>query len=214
MARKRVDQSQSLDSKGRSKLAAVKLNSSIVSPSSTPQRARIRVVRLPHGKDLPLPAYQTRGAAGMDLIAAVPADAPIVIKRFARALIPTGLILELPQNTEAQVRPRSGLAARLGVTVLNAPGTIDCDYRGEVQVLLINLGTSSVTIQRGERIAQLVVQPVLRAALAEVRSSSKTARGAGGFGSTGISSKALHKSSDIRIQSDSVRGSKKTNPHK
>jgi dUTP pyrophosphatase len=213
MARKRVEQSRSLDSHGNVKLSPVKPNSSLVTPSSTPRRARIRVVRLPHGKDLPLPAYQTQGAAGMDLMAAVPADAPIVLKRFARALVPTGLILELPQNTEAQVRPRSGLAARLGVTVLNAPGTIDCDYRGEVQVLMINLGTSSVTIQRGERIAQLVVQPVLRAALVEVRSTNKTARGAGGFGSTGISSKAPTESANIRIQSDSKRASKKTIPH-
>lgn len=146
----------------------------------------IKVVRLPHGRDLPLPAYQTQGAAGMDLLAAV--DTPITLKRGARALIPTGLILELPPGFEAQVRPRSGLALRHGITVLNTPGTIDSDYRGEVGVLLINLGDKPFVITRGERIAQLVVQRVERAELSASIQASATQRGAGGFGSTGTAS--------------------------
>ncbi|MBX9591490.1 MAG: dUTP diphosphatase [Hyphomonadaceae bacterium] len=144
---------------------------------------RIKVVRLPHGRDLPLPAYQSDGAAGMDLLAAV--DKALVLKPGARALVPTGLILELPRGHEAQVRPRSGLALRHGITVLNTPGTIDSDYRGEVQVLLINLGDKPFAVARGERIAQLVVQRVERAALSLSSEVSLTRRGAGGFGSTG-----------------------------
>src|SRR3954463_4175968 len=117
----------------------------------------VRIMRLPHGADLPLPSYQTALAAGMDLMAAVPADAPLTIAPGGRALVPTGLAIALPPGTEAQVRPRSGLAVRHGLTVLNAPGTIDADYRGEIQVLLVNLGSESVVISRGMRIAQLVI---------------------------------------------------------
>ena len=140
---------------------------------------------LPHGQDLPLPAYQSAHAAGLDLYAAVPADAPLTLAPGARALVPTGIAIALPPGHEAQVRPRSGLAARHGLTVLNAPGTIDADYRGEVQVLLINLGGEAVTVTRGMRIAQMVIAPVTRAALRETASLDDTQRGKGGFGSTG-----------------------------
>lgn len=143
----------------------------------------VRVRRLPHGADLPLPAYETAGAAGLDLRAAV-AEA-VVLAPGGRTLVPTGLMLEIPEGFEGQVRPRSGLAARHGVTVLNAPGTVDSDYRGEVQVILVNLGAEPFTIARGERIAQLVVAPVTRATLAEAQALGETARGGGGFGSTG-----------------------------
>ena len=146
----------------------------------------VRVMRLPHGADLPLPAYQSELAAGLDLLAAVPADAPVPLVPGARALIPTGLALALPAGCEAQVRPRSGLAARNGIGVLNAPGTIDADYRGEVQVLLVNFGEECVSITRGMRIAQLVVAPILHAHLVETRSLDETPRGGGGFGSTGF----------------------------
>jgi dUTP pyrophosphatase len=142
-------------------------------------------MRLAHGKDLPPPSYQTAHAAGLDLLAAVPADAPLTLIAGARALVPTGIAIALPEGHEAQVRPRSGLAARHGLTVLNAPGTIDADYRGEIQVLLINLGSDPVTITRGMRIAQLVIAPVVRAHIAEVASLDETSRGNGGFGSTG-----------------------------
>ncbi len=142
-------------------------------------------VRLAHARDLELPGYQSPGAAGMDLLAAVPAGDPVRLAPGARALIPTGLVLELPAGFEAQVRPRSGLALRHGVTVLNSPGTIDCDYRGEVQVLLANFGTQPVLIERGERIAQLVFQRVERVRLLVVKKTQPTQRGAGGFGSTG-----------------------------
>ena len=145
----------------------------------------IRIMRLPHGKDLPLPAYQSALAAGLDLIAAVPADRAFSLAPGARALIPTGIAVALPPGTEAQVRPRSGLAVRHGLTVLNAPGTIDADYRGEIQVLLVNLGGEAVAITRGMRIAQLVVATVARAQLREVESLDETTRGTGGFGSTG-----------------------------
>jgi dUTP pyrophosphatase len=145
----------------------------------------IKVVRLPHGRGLPLPAYQSEGAAGMDLLAAVAERAPLRLAPGARALVPTGLVLELPEGCEAQVRPRSGLALRHGITVLNSPGTIDCDYRGEVGVLLVNLGDQPFVIRRGERIAQLVVQQLARAALIESVRIAGTRRGAGGFGSTG-----------------------------
>ncbi|MCW5696052.1 MAG: dUTP diphosphatase [Bauldia sp.] len=144
----------------------------------------VRVSRLPHAADLPLPAYQSAGAAGMDLAAAVPADDPVTIAPGRRALIPTGLVLALPAGYEAQVRPRSGLALREGLTVLNTPGTIDADYRGEVKVILVNLGEAPVEVARGMRIAQLVVAPVTRAALVEA-AVDETPRGAGGFGSTG-----------------------------
>ena len=159
------------------------------SAPSQKSNPRVRVVRLPHARGLSLPAYQTSGAAGMDLIAACPADQPVRLALFERALLPTGLILELPRGTEGQVRPRSGLAVKHGVTVLNAPGTIDSDYRGEVQVVLINLGNSPYTIQRGDRIAQLVLHSVIRGSLAEAATARKSLRGTGGFGSTGIAAK-------------------------
>jgi dUTP pyrophosphatase len=145
----------------------------------------VAILRLPHGADLPLPAYQSALAAGLDLLAAVPADAPLVLAPGARALVPTGVAIALPPGTEAQVRPRSGLAARHGVTVLNSPGTIDADYRGEVQVILINLGVESFSISRGMRIAQLVVAPIARARWREVADLDLTPRGNTGFGSTG-----------------------------
>ncbi len=145
----------------------------------------VQVLRLPHGADLPLPAYQSEHAAGLDLLAAVPADAPVTLAPGARAMIPTGLAFALPPGTEGQVRPRSGLAAKNGVTVLNTPGTIDADYRGEVQVILINHDTVPFVVTRGTRIAQLVVAAVLRADLRQVTSMDTTGRGTGGFGSTG-----------------------------
>jgi dUTP pyrophosphatase len=146
---------------------------------------RVNVVRLAHGSGLPLPAYQTPGAAGLDLLAALGVQNPMTLAAGARALVPTGLILELPPGYEAQVRPRSGLALKSGVTVLNSPGTIDSDYRGEVCVILANLGQAPFEIRRGERIAQLVVSPVTHALLIDAAGVSDTARGAGGFGSTG-----------------------------
>jgi dUTP pyrophosphatase len=145
----------------------------------------LRVRRLAHAADLPLPRYQSEGAAGLDLTAAVAADRPITISPGERALIPTGIAMALPQGSEAQVRPRSGLAVRHGVTVLNAPGTIDADYRGEIHVLLVNLGDASVTIERGARIAQLVIAPVMQATVCEAVDLDETTRGVGGFGSTG-----------------------------
>jgi len=146
----------------------------------------IGLARLPHGEGLPLPAYQSRDAAGFDLVAAVPEDEPLVLAPMARALVPTGLVFEIPRGFEGQVRPRSGLAAKHGVTVLNSPGTIDADYRGEVKVILVNLGAEPFTIRRGERIAQFVAAAVTRANLIEVAETSETARGTGGFGSTGV----------------------------
>jgi dUTP pyrophosphatase len=140
---------------------------------------------LPHGEGMPLPAYQTAHAAGLDLLAAVPEDAPVVLAPGRHAMVPTGLSIALPDGYEAQVRPRSGLAARHGVTVLNSPGTIDADYRGEVCVLLINHGSEPFTIRRGERIAQMVVASVVRADLNIATSLTATERGSGGFGSTG-----------------------------
>lgn len=152
----------------------------------TDQTLPIPVKRLPHGAGLPLPIAQSTGAAGLDLLAALPENAKIVIEPGARELVPTGLVLELPHGYEGQVRPRSGLALRHGVTVLNSPGTIDADYRGEVGVILVNLGTEPFEVVRGSRIAQLVIAPVSRAVLVEADEVSATARGAGGFGSTGI----------------------------
>ena len=149
---------------------------------SSPQ---LRLRRLPHGAGLPLPAYQTAHAAGLDLAAAVPADAPVTLAPGARGLVPTGFAIALPEGFEAQVRPRSGLAAHHGVTVLNTPGTIDADYRGEIQVILVNLGSEPFTVTRGLRIAQLVIAPVARASVIEADVLEETARGAGGFGSTG-----------------------------
>lgn len=145
----------------------------------------VRVQVLPHGEGLPLPARQTEGAAGMDLRAAVPEDAAMTLAPGARAAIPTGLRLAIPSGYEAQVRPRSGLALKDGVTVANAPGTIDADYRGEVKVILINLGSEPFMIRRGERIAQMVVTPVIAAKLEPVTELDQTERGSGGFGSTG-----------------------------
>ena len=146
---------------------------------------KVRIVRLAHAAGLPLPAYQSTGAAGLDLVAALPADAAVVLAPGQRALIPTGLTMALPDGYEGQVRPRSGLAVRYGITVLNSPGTIDADYRGEVQVILVNLGDAPFEIARGERIAQLVVAPVVQARLVDAKALPATARGAGGFGSTG-----------------------------
>lgn len=143
----------------------------------------VSVVRLPHGTDLPLPSYATAHAAGMDLHAAL--DTPVTLEPGAWGLIPTGLAIALPDGYEAQVRPRSGLAAKNGVTVLNAPGTIDADYRGEVKVILINHGKTPFVIEHGMRIAQMLIAPVTRAVWAETTDLSDTERGAGGFGSTG-----------------------------
>jgi dUTP pyrophosphatase len=145
----------------------------------------IEVVRLTHAEGLPLPAYETAHAAGMDLRAAVPEDAPFDLRPGERAAVPTGLTMAIPPGFEGQVRPRSGLALRAGVTCLNTPGTIDADYRGEVKVILVNLGEADFTIRRGDRIAQLVIAPVTSAAWNEVQTLDATARGEGGFGSTG-----------------------------
>jgi dUTP pyrophosphatase len=144
----------------------------------------VRILRLAHGDGLPLPSYQSAGAAGLDLLAALPANTQLVLEPRARDLVPTGLVIELPAGFEAQVRPRSGLALKHGITVLNAPGTIDSDYRGEVKVLLINLGSEPFVIERGMRIAQLVIAPVTRVELQEAKSLEDSSRGAGGFGST------------------------------
>ena len=142
--------------------------------------------RLPHNPDLPLPAYATPGAAGLDLCAAVPADDPLILPSGERALIPTGLAMALPPGYEAQVRPRSGLALKHGITVLNSPGTIDCDYRGEIGIILLNTGKAPFTITRGERIAQMVIASVAQAQFIEVADLPETGRGGGGFGSTGL----------------------------
>lgn len=142
--------------------------------------------RLPHAENLELPSYETSGAAGMDLRAAVPEGAPLVLAPGKRALVPTGFVMEIPQGFEAQIRPRSGLAFKNGITCLNTPGTIDSDYRGEVKVLLINLGEADFVIERGMRIAQMVIAPVTQVAIAEVTETSETRRGVGGFGSTGV----------------------------
>jgi dUTP pyrophosphatase len=145
----------------------------------------IRIMRLPHGADLSLPAYQSPGAAGFDLYAAVPADGPVNIAPGQWVTIPTGIAIDLPAGHEGQVRPRSGLAAHHGITVLNAPGTIDADYRGELRVLLINHGREPFQVRRGERIAQLIVAPIAQARISEAKNLAETTRGSGGFGSTG-----------------------------
>ena len=145
----------------------------------------IQIQRLEHAKDLPLPAYETPGSAGMDLRAAVPEGEPMTLRPGARAMVPTGLCIAVPEGFEAQVRPRSGLAARQGITCLNTPGTIDSDYRGEVKVILINLGEEDAVIRRSDRIAQMVICPVVQASWAETGELDPTARGSGGFGSTG-----------------------------
>lgn len=169
-------------------------------PAST---VKVKVARLAHAEGLPLPAYQTEHAAGLDLLAAVPAEGDITIAPGAYAFVPTGLSLELPPGTEAQVRPRSGLAAKFGVTVLNSPGTIDADYRGEVQVLLINHGAQPFVIRRGDRIAQMVIAQVVQAKVVPARALSKTQRGAGGFGSTGVA--GTHEKKPIAPQRKPVK---------
>ena len=146
-------------------------------------QVEIAVTRLPHNVDLPLPGYETAQSAGMDLAAAI--DEPVTLAPGGRAMVPTGLAIALPAGYEAQVRPRSGLAAKNGITVLNTPGTVDADYRGEVKVILINLGDAAFEIERGMRIAQMVIAPVTQASFAEVDTLPGTARGGGGFGSTG-----------------------------
>ena len=145
----------------------------------------VPLLRLPHGESLPLPTYHSEHAAGLDVVAGVPEDAPVGLAPGARALIPTGFALELPPCYEAQLRPRSGLALKSGVTVLNSPGTIDADYRGEVMVLLVNLGSEPFTVRRGERIAQLIVARVEHVRIEPVAELGGTSRGEGGFGSTG-----------------------------
>jgi dUTP pyrophosphatase len=145
----------------------------------------LRVKRLPHGQGLPLPSYQSKHAAGLDVVAGVPDEAPVELAPGARALIPTGFALELPHGYEAQVRPRSGLAIKHGVTLLNSPGTIDSDYRGELMVIMINHGSEPFIVRRGDRIAQLVVTPVSHVEIVAVEELASTARDSGGFGSTG-----------------------------
>jgi dUTP pyrophosphatase len=145
----------------------------------------MRIMRLAHGADLPLPAYQSALAAGLDLVAAVPSGTPVEIA--------TGIAIALPPGNEGQVRPRSGLAIRHGITVLNAPGTIDADYRGELQVILVNHGSETFVVQRGMRIAQLVIAPIQHTKIVESESLDSTARAAGGFGSTGIASNIANK---------------------
>ncbi len=153
----------------------------------------VRIMRLPHGADLPLPQYQSELAAGLDLLAAVAADAPVEIAPGKRAMIPTGIAIALPRGTEGQVRPRSGLAAKHGVTVLNSPGTIDADYRGELQVILVNTGSEIFVVQRGMRIAQLVIAPIIHVKLVESGTLDSTQRATSGFGSTGTNSNIADK---------------------
>ena len=146
---------------------------------------KAQIVRLPHAQGLELPAYGTPGAAGMDLRAAIAEDAPLTLQPGERAMVPTGLSIAVPPGYEAQIRPRSGLAVKHGISCVNTPGTIDSDYRGEVHVVLINLGQEPFTLHRGERIAQMVIAAYARVEWEEVETLSGTARGAGGFGSTG-----------------------------
>jgi dUTP pyrophosphatase len=146
----------------------------------------VKVLRLPHADGLPLPAYATAQSAGLDLMAAIGPDEQLTLKARERALVPTGLVLRIPDGCEAQVRPRSGLALKHGITVLNSPGTIDADYRGEIKIILVNLGHEPFVLRRGDRIAQLVVAPVARAVLVATTSLEGSVRGAGGFGSTGL----------------------------
>ncbi len=147
---------------------------------------RLNIIRLPHGENLELPSYETEEAAGMDLRAAVLPDEPMNLKPGERKLVPTGMIMEIPVGHEGQIRPRSGLAYKNGITCLNTPGTIDADYRGEVMVLLINHGEEAFVIERGMRIAQMVIAPVTQVEIAEASLANETERGAGGFGSTGV----------------------------
>ncbi len=157
----------------------------MTSPTPTNPSITIQLEQLPHGIGLELPSYETEGAAGMDLRAALPEGPPVILGPLMRSLIPTGIAIELPENYEAQIRPRSGLALKQGITVLNTPGTIDSDYRGEIKVILINLSDHPVEINRGDRIAQMVIAPVTKATINQVESLSLTRRGAKGFGSTG-----------------------------
>lgn len=159
----------------------------------TAGRMRVRIVQLDHAQGLPLPKYESKGAAGLDLLAAIDTQSPVTLAPGARALVPTGLALEIPSGYEGQVRPRSGLALNYGITVLNSPGTIDSDYRGEVGVVLANLGHAPFEIRRGDRIAQLIFAPVAHANLVAAKSISTTSRGAGGFGSTGTSASGRSK---------------------
>lgn len=153
--------------------------------NSPDQVPTLGVVRLPHAEGIALPAYESDGAAGLDLRAAVPEDRPLILLAGKRALVPTGIVLEIPPGFEGQVRPRSGLALKHGITCLNTPGTIDCDYRGEIQILLVNLGEDDFPVTRGMRVAQLVIAPVAHAVVEERSHAADTKRGAGGFGSTG-----------------------------
>jgi dUTP pyrophosphatase len=153
---------------------------------SNDDHIEVRIARLPHGAGLPLPDYQTGLAAGFDLLAAVPADVPVELAPGARVIVPTGIAIALPPGHEGQVRPRSGLAIRHGLTVLNSPGTVDADYRGELQIVLVNLGSAPFVIHRGMRIAQLVIAAVKRARLVEAEVLDETQRSSGGFGSTGL----------------------------
>jgi dUTP diphosphatase len=146
---------------------------------------QVRLMRHPHAADLPLPAYQSEHAAGLDLMAAVPANAPVTLAPGDRAMIPTGISIALPPGHEAQVRPRSGLAMRHGVTVLNSPGTVDADYRGEIHVILVNFGRDSFTIARGMRVAQLIITAIAQVTICESARLDETTRGVAGFGSTG-----------------------------
>lgn len=148
------------------------------------RQATVAVVRLPHGADLPLPAYASAGAAALDLLAAI--QEPLLIPPGGRALVPTGLSVALPEDHELQIRPRSGLALKHGILIANAPGTIDADYRGEIAIILLNAGDAPFRVERGMRIAQAVLGPITRIRWAEVESLDETARGQGGFGSTGL----------------------------
>ena len=152
-------------------------------------RITAQLMQLPHGKGLPLPSYETAEAAGMDMRAAVPEDAPLTLNPGARELVPTGFAMAIPPGFEAQIRPRSGLALKHGIGIVNTPGTVDSDYRGEIKIILINLGHEDFEISRGMRIAQMIIAPVLRVAIEPVESLDGTARGAGGFGSTGVAVK-------------------------
>jgi len=147
--------------------------------------AELRILRLPHAADLPLPAYQTERAAGFDLVAAIPTRAPVRIAPGERAMVPTGIAIALPPGHEGQIRPRSGIALRYGVTVLNSPGTIDADYRGEIQVILVNLGVETFEITRGTRIAQMIIAPIIQTRIVESAGLDATGREGSGFGSTG-----------------------------
>ena len=148
-----------------------------------------QLMQLSHGKGLPLPSYETAEAAGMDLRAAVPEDAPLTLKPGERELVPTGFAMAIPLGFEVQIRPRSGLALKHGIGLVNAPGTVDSDYRGEIKIILINLGQEDFEISRGMRIAQMIIAPVLQVAIEPVESLNNTTRGAGGFGSTGVGAK-------------------------